>query len=164
MRLYEVPTELATVQALIDECDGELPPELEARLDAIVCDMEFKVTAICKLRAEYAGEADAAMAESKRLHELASGRMRNADRMKKYLLDTLQAAGIKKLDYPLFKLSVCKNSRPTTEVTAPVDELPLVLVKVVKMADTQKAYDLFKTTGVVPPGFRFTEGVHLRIT
>lgn len=124
--------------------DGEIPPDLEADMDAIGDALETKVDAICKYRASLVGHAASVDAEIKRLTAKRDALTRRAEWLKGYLFTALLATGNKKLETPLFKLTVCRNSQPSVTLAGETIPDAFKRVKTVVELDRAKVIDAWK--------------------
>lgn len=97
MRLYEISAEMRAALAVLEEREGELDDELEARLDAVDLAMGEKVDACLCLEAEMRAEADAMAAEAKRLAERGKRRGAEADRLREYVARSVRDSGARKV-------------------------------------------------------------------
>src|SRR4051812_3342076 len=105
--LYEIVNDILRIADDVDE-HGEMPPDVEARLDALDMDLRSKVDNVCRYRAQCVGEAERFKAEKDRLAALEKAQNNKADRLKKYLQLCMERAGLTKLDTELFKLGIQK--------------------------------------------------------
>lgn len=155
MRLYEIASEIAAI------CDGEeLPPDLEARLDSLAVDLDAKADACCRLIRENESEAKRFKDEAERLADIADGLASRATRLKAYVHQCLVLAGMRKLDTELFRLSICKNSRPSIRCEG---EIPEPYQRMVVSLDSQRAYEDWKNGVPLPAEIEVAQGEHLRI-
>lgn len=163
LTLYQITDEYQAVIDRLLEAGGELTPEFSAELDAITDAFAAKVEKVALYTRNLEALADAAAAEAKRLHELASSRQHTADGLKRYLLEQLDRVEQTKVVTPLAVVRVQKNSRPSIR-WFPETDPPEGFVRVVRSVDLQRAYEVWKAGTPLPEGFSVEEGRHLRIT
>lgn len=161
--LYVLTDEWARIQAVIDNDDGEIPIDLESEIDRLGGEITAKAEAICKILGTLEHRALAREAEIHRLRTLATADRNAHSRLKLYLKTCLEAAGLKRLQTPLFSLSVCNNSQPAIRYTGEIGSLPQHLRRVVVEPDTLAAREQYREFGSLPAGWEVTHGNHLRI-
>lgn len=123
MKLYEIAGEYREIQAALEEAGGELTQEIEARLNVNQETLAQKLENIAKLDAELQAYCAACMEEVARLKALASSRERASDSLRAYALCCLQAAGIKKVETPLFIIS--RQANPARVVIDDEESIPI---------------------------------------
>lgn len=128
MRLHQVADHYRElVEALpVDPDTGEVTDESDfaaaaAALERTDTDLNRRVESLGLLLVELDADADAAIAEAKRLDQLAWVRRRRADRLRAYLLACIDTAGVKRAGGPLLACSVRLNP-PSVEITGDVPE------------------------------------------
>ncbi len=146
--LYELTGELREVLAALDfataaDGSGEIPADLESRLDSIVCDFSAKVDGVLRARVNFIALAEGIEVEVKRLAELQNSYFKRAEWLKQYVFTAMLATGQQKLDTKLFKLWIAKNSRPAVKL-ADGAEAPAALRKVVTTLDSDAALAAWK--------------------
>lgn len=147
--LYAIVAEIQA--ATMANEDGELPPELEARLDGLEMDLQTKVRNIVALYREWDTEGEAAKSEAARLAAIAKSRAGNADRLRAYLVHCLDAAGIATVKTDIGNVSVRSASRPSIRWEG-AGPLPDEFVRTKVELDGAKAFDAYKA-GTLPEGF-----------
>lgn len=162
MKLYELPTEWAALEAEIEEAGGELSPELLERLDAFEADLSRKAEAVCRVILNHDAEAAALQEESRRFAERARVARNTADRLKEYLKRTMEAVGQTKLDAGLFKVAVQRNGQPSVIVDDPTT-LPIEFQRLRIEPDRQALLDALKAGATLPAEVLVLHGTHLRI-
>ena len=70
---------------------------------------------------------------------------------------------VDRIETDLFKLTVCKNSRPTIRWEGPMDELPFEYQRIKVEVDLDRAAKDLKAGVWLPSQFNVVEGTHLRI-
>ncbi len=124
--------------------DGEIPAGLEADLDAIGDALETKVDAVCKYRASLVAHAEAVDAEVKRLTAKRDALTRRAEWLKGYVFTAMMATGSKKLETPLFKLAIQRNSQPSVTLAGETIPDAFKREKTVIELDRAKVIEMWK--------------------
>ena len=91
-------------------------------LDAVDGEMEDKLASCAAFVKQLAAEADALDAEIKSLRQRSASKKREIERFKKYIMDCMINADVKKVDEPLAKLTIRQNAE-SVEVS---DELGFI--------------------------------------
>jgi hypothetical protein len=151
--LWAITDELAEVGALIADNEGELTPDLEARLDALEGALEEKVERIALFIRESETLADGAKSEKERLYAIEKAHRRKADGLKEYLLRCMSGAGRERVETARARVRLQKSGTPSIDYHGDLDALPADFVRVVpesrvldKKAITQAIRD-----GETPP-------------
>jgi hypothetical protein len=161
-KLYELAAEIESVLAAADAETGELPPDLAERLDALGLSLETKADQCCRLIRQEQADATAYEQESRRLGDLARAAWNRADRVKAYVRDCLQRAGLKKLDTPLFKLTVAANGQPSVTLEDGA-EIPRNYCRWTESLDKAKVVEDYKAGKPLPACVSVATGSHLRL-
>lgn len=161
--LYELTSELLQLQHYIEADDGELTPETESAIEAIAVDLKSKAQGYCQIMRNLETFADGLKAEEDRLKALRQIKENAARRLKDRLHECMVKLGMLKIETPLFKLSVCKNSRPSIKWTGSMDELPKEYQRIKVEVDNDAAYQDVKAGKDLPSQFEVNHGTHLRI-
>lgn len=151
MRLYELSAELA---ALVDALDaGE---DVRERLDAIEQALDRKVEAVVRVLRGLEAERDALGAEISRLETRRLSRERAADRLRDYLRDCLQLAGVGRVRTPIATVSVV----PGRERLVVDDEraVPDEWCRVRREVDRARVLSAYREHGECVPGTRVERG------
>jgi len=91
MKLYEITSELAQLEHLIDLPESEYnPDDLTDRLNNLKIDKQQKIEDICSFIKNLRAEAEAVKAESKKLAERAKRTTTHAEWLEKYLKENLE--------------------------------------------------------------------------
>lgn len=154
--LWAITDELAEVGALIADNDGELTPELEAKLDSLEGALEAKVERIALYIRESETRADAAKAEKDRLAAIQKANQRKADGLKEYLLRCMTGAGVDRVETHRARVRVQRSGTPSIEYWGDLDALPVSFVRVVPES---KVVDKKAITQAVRDGEAMPEGV-----
>lgn len=96
-----------------DEVKAEMQQAWFDTLDAMECEITDKAKNIALYIKNITAEANAVEAEKKRLDVRLKTKRNTADRLKKYLLDCLETANLKKIDCPEVMISVRNNPEAT---------------------------------------------------
>ena len=132
--------------AMALECDenGELANDAIAQLDALQMPLEAKVGNVMKYILSVEAEAEGIHAHSTRIAEMADSRRRKAKRLRQYVLDCMDLAGIGKVQTDIGTVAKQKNSRPSITV-AEGQPVPLSLTKQLpRELDGNKAWEMWK--------------------
>src|SRR5262245_37204780 len=140
MKLYELPAAYESLMSRLT--DGEITPDLEAEIGALDQTLQDKTINICKIMQELGRQAESAKKEAERLEALSEVRIHATERLKEYLKTTLEALGMTKLETDLFKIRVCKNSRPS--IMADAYSLPKEYQRVRIEVDGVALYEAWK--------------------
>lgn len=163
MHLYEIADEWRSIDQAIDAMDGELTPEIEARMDELAAALPETVDAVAKLIRERDAEAATYQTEAQRFTAKAKACQATVERLKSYLHHHLNALGLDKVKGTLFKVSIVKNSRPSIKWTGRPEAIPDAFRRVSVDLDGAAAYAAWKA-GTLPDGFDVDHGSHPRIT
>jgi hypothetical protein len=104
MTLYDISMEGMELENILTENEGELTPELEARMDALLLEGPQRIEAAAMVVRTLESSADAAKAEAKRLTERATSFETNAKNLKNRIAIALDAAFGGKVKTPLFTI------------------------------------------------------------
>lgn len=163
LRLYEIAAEWRLIDQAIEEMDGEVPPEILARMDELSALVPETVDAVAKLVREREAEAGAYHAESQHFAAKAKACQAAADRLKAYLRHHIEACGLDRVKGALFRVALVKNGRPSIRWPGRPEGIPLTYRRISIDLDGPAAYADWKN-GTLPEGFEVEHGSHLRIT
>ena len=132
----------------------------------LVDDIQTKAQGVLMVAQGFEMHNAAIDTEIARLQALKAQRIKKAQGLQDYLLTNMQAAGIEKIECPLFKISIRKNP-PAVEIIDQ-SEIPAELMvtpepKPVVAAPDKAAIKKLLTAGSVVPGAQLTQGVRLVI-
>lgn len=166
--LYQIREDLRALLASLElTADGEdaaeLPEDFGARLDALEGQFHDKAANVALYAQEMRRQGEMAEAESKRLAAMAKARFNRFDSLKQYLYANMMLLNIPKIESPLAKIRIQKNSRPSIMWNGDMKDLPERYKRVVTSVDGGAAYDDWKK-GIELPGFIVDHGSHLRIS
>ncbi len=161
--LYELSTELATINDEIISTDGELSPDLEARLDNVSLDFRAKSQGIAKWTLDIAGVESMIETEIARLQRKKKVAENLRTRLTAYIKACMEQADVQKIESPTITLRIQKNP-PSVEVLAE-DRLPARFIRIKQITEIDKTGMLVALkNGEDVPGARLvTERTHLRI-
>jgi hypothetical protein len=119
MTLYEVTVEGLELEAILREAEGELTPELEARLDAFMAGGKDKIQAAACVVRSLEATADACQQEATRLIARKGSNQSQAARLKARILCAVDVMG-GKVKTPLFNISA-QNAAPSITIEPAAD-------------------------------------------
>ena len=161
MRLYELPEALRALDEEIEANGGELTPELEARLDELAGNSAELVDRVCALIREHVHKAGVEYEEAAYFHRKAKASEAVANRLKRYLSDTMARVGYDRLEGDRFKVRIQKNGTPSIKWEG-FGDIPTEFARVSVELDGTKAREAWKN-GTLPLGFTVQVGTHVRI-
>jgi len=154
MKLYDIPIEFAELEATLTESDGELTPELEKRFDDFLRAGKDKLEAGAMVVRGFEMEAEACVAEAKRLQERSQALERNSVRLKRMILGALDTAFAGKVKTALFTIWG-QTSAPTTSVDlepgADLATIPEPFVRIKRELAKDAIKDAMKVGEKIPP-------------
>jgi hypothetical protein len=161
--LYELSTELATINDEIISADGELTPDLEARLDGVSLDFRAKSQGIAKWTLDIAGVETMIETEINRLQRKKKAAENLRTRLKAYIKGCMEQADVQKIESPTINLRIQKNT-PSVDILAE-DQIPAKFIRITQVTELDKAGMLaaLKNGEDVPGARLITERTHLRI-
>lgn len=161
--LYELSTELATINDEIISADGELTPDLEARLDSVALDFRAKSQGIAKWTLDIAGVESMIETEIARLQRKKKVAENLRTRLMAYIKGCMEQADVPKIESPTITLRIQKNP-PSVEILAE-DQLPAKFIRIKQITELDKTGMLtaLKNGEDVPGARLVTERTHLRI-
>lgn len=113
MTLFEISDELAAIEELLTENDGDISDAagetLEAWFDQLTDARDAKIDDYCRLIATVTARANARTEELARLGALVDTDENTIKRLKTALHNFMLEQGITKLETPLHKLTIAKN-------------------------------------------------------
>ncbi len=121
MKLYDIPTEWSSIELLLEEAAGEVTPELESRIEALLAGGSEKLENAMKVCRSLEAQAEVAKAEAQRLQDRARSFDNQVERLRSLMLPALQALG-GKVKTPMFSFftqtrkNVAFDLRPGAEI------------------------------------------------
>lgn len=160
--LYALSADYLHLLDLLEDPDAD-EAELEKRLDEIAGLITHKAEAIAGLIKQCESMASMRKSESDRMRDLAAADIRNADRLRDYVLRHMVAIGSERIDTARFKLRVRTNP-PAVQILEQM-LVPDEYVKVVttESVDKRAILDAYKATGEIPPGVDITRSSRLEL-
>lgn len=161
--LYELSTELSVINDKIADAEGEIFPEMEARLDAVSLAIRDKIQSIAKWTINIDSHTEAIDKEIDRLQHKKKMTENLNKRLQDYIRQSMQRAEISKIEYPTFTVSVVKNP-PSVEVVSE-EAVPNAYktVKQVIQIDKRRIMDDLKAGQKVEGCSLIVDKTHLRI-
>jgi hypothetical protein len=165
VKLYEIADALEHILTTWEDVpDNEMA---SAALDELTGDLATKAESICKVIRTLEAHAEAKQAEAERLSAAAKRDKAKAEWLEGYLLAAMQRLNTPRIDTPLFRVSVVRNSQPKVTATVPLDTLPPLFVT----HETKEVWGLDRPAILawlaqgkdVGPGVVVEHGQHLRI-
>ena len=104
LTLYDITFEGTVLQAMLEDSEGELTPEIEARLDLLLRQGPDKIEAAAKIVRQLESWEKSAKEEATRLKARAESFANNAERLKARMVLALDAAFSGKIKTPLFTI------------------------------------------------------------
>lgn len=158
--LYEISADLRGLLDELAEAEGELTPDLEARLNAAEGDMARKVDAVLAFAAERSAESLMAGTEAKRLTARAKSADAHAERLRAYVLSCMGEAGVQRVDGARFKAALVPT--PGRVVVTDEKALPPELLRTTTEPNKTAIKDAL-LAGEQVPGAHMETGVALRV-
>ena len=159
--IYTIREEFRDLMRRIDDCEGELTPELAAEIDLNESDFTAKAEAYACVIREKVADAAAIHGEIARLQALEKSCARTAARLHKTLAAAIWERG-GSLSLPMFQLSAYRTA--SVVVNVPAQELPMEFQrpKVTIEPDKVKIRAAL-SGGIEVPGCSLAESISLRI-
>jgi hypothetical protein len=110
------------MEAFAEENGGEVPPDLDARIEAIAVEREAKIGAICAVYKELCGRAEILSAEAKKLSARAKSVAGQAEALKGYLQRNLTEG--EKVEVGTHRVSWRKSSSVELVDGVAVEDIP----------------------------------------
>ena len=161
MRLYELDSEFKRIFDLIKE-DGEIPDEVLEALNKVSCDRSQKQENICKIIRQMECDNVICKSEVDRIRDMVHSREVAIDKLKNYLMQSLESCGERNFETILFKGWI-QNSPPSINFNGDISKLSYPLVRIKTEVDKTLALSLWKKGEDLPEGFEVKQGCHLRI-
>jgi hypothetical protein len=160
MNLYEISTEVRSILSQETE-DGELPADLAERLSSLSVSTAEKVGYLCQFREELAADAIATKAVIDRLQARKAALESRAEWLKKYILQSMQTQGIRRLDTAHHKLWI-QNNPPAARLREGA-EIPQEFSKIKVEFNGAAALEAHRRGVKLPETISIEQGEHLRI-
>ena len=92
MTLYDIGIEGMLIASILTECEGELTPDVEQRIDELMRKAPSRVEAAAMVVRQMEADAQTCREEARRLAERAKGFEQNAEQLKKLMVVAVDAA------------------------------------------------------------------------
>lgn len=170
LSLYDLSQEGIEISEMLTEAMGELTPEIEKRIDAVLLNGPERIEAAAMVVKQLEAGAKACEDEADRLRERAKSFSDNASSLKKRMCFALDAAFHGKVKTPLFSIWNQTSADTTTADLAPGYTPEMLhqerpdLVRVKYEFDRQKAVAMYKAgdTEGMPDTLFFSENPGVR--
>jgi hypothetical protein len=156
MRLYDVPSEIASFEVEIEANAGEITPELEERWKAFVAAGKDKIEAAAMVITTLKAQAEACEAEAERLQSRAESLAKNVERLKELTIGAVDAMG-GKVKTSLFTIwtqdsasSISVEVKPGTDLAEMAEFLP-GFVRTKRELDKKAILDRIKSDPTFTP-------------
>ena len=163
LKLYRLTEDLDRLALDLVANDGEITPELAARIDELHGDAVELVPQLLQGALELEAESAAIKAEAARLGTLAGARKNAAERLRHEALRLMRESEIDRIVSPLGTICRRANSRPTIRWTSPVEDLPEEFRRIETKVDGETAQAFLREMGSLPDGFEVFYGDHIVI-
>ena len=161
--LFRLASELEAIAHDLRVSEGELTPELEAKLDACNLAMKDKCEGLIKWTISLEGKQDAIEKEIARLTKMKTSVANLHDRLQEYVHTSMIRADIQKIELPTMEISVVKN--PPSLDLVNYDSVPAeyVTFKQEKVIDRRAILADLKAGKVIPCARLNTSKTHLKV-
>lgn len=162
--LYELSTQYRLLLTSVEEADGELTAEAEARLAELDAGIEERIDACCSYEEELESTEDSITAAIKRLQDRKATIAGRRRRLKEHIRNCLERAGLSRVETTLF-VARLQNSPPSATWCGDPDAIPPAFqrVKTAIEFDSRTAIAIFKAGGELPAQIEIRQGRHLVI-
>jgi hypothetical protein len=160
--LYDLSAEYLRVLDLLEDPDAD-QDLLESELDQIAGQITHKAEAIAGLVAHLDGLASIRKAEAQRLRDRATSDEHKAQRLRRYLLEHMQALGSQRIETARFTLSVRTNPPAVSVLVEQLVPAEYVRTVTTTSVDKRAILDAFKRDGVIPEGVGISRSTRLEI-
>lgn len=129
MTLYELTADMMELQAMLEEdMDDEV---LQDTLEGVQGAYEMKMGGYAAVIKNLEAEAEAFKKEEQRMKEKRQAIENNVARMKRHMHNSMAAAGLRRVDTDLFRISIQKNGgkAPYIPTFTDAEDLPEELLK-----------------------------------
>lgn len=168
LKLYEIGDQYESIIQQAREADGVITPELAAQLDAVTDAFGVKVERCALYYRNLIASAEAADKEISRLRAHAATDLNAANGIKEYIRLHMERVGQTKVETPLIKVRIQRNSVPSVSVSSPSlevgEEVPVRYQRVSITLDRKQVVDDWKAGTPLPEGITVEVGAHLRIS
>ena len=161
--LYELSTELAIIKEAIADNEGILEDNLEKRIDELSLKFSDKINGVSRWIRNIDGNVKAVESEIDRLEKRKEVNDHLKDRLKAYLKDSMEKAGMDKIDTGIMVLAIQKN--PTSVELIDETVIPAAYKDVIPeqyVISKKRILEALKT-GEEVKGAVLRQGTHLRL-
>ena len=161
--LYELSVQLAIVQDEIVNDEGVISPELEAELDRLLPAITDRASNLGRWLRNIDGNIESVESEITRLKKRKEVNDHLKDRLKAYLKDSMEKAGMDKIDTGIMVLAIQKN--PTSVELIDETVIPAAYKDVIPeqyVISKKRILEALKT-GEEVKGAVLRQGTHLRL-
>jgi VIT1/CCC1 family predicted Fe2+/Mn2+ transporter len=162
-KLWELGDALEAIIGEILEAEGEVTPELEARLDALQGTFDSKAESVALAARVEKANAERARVEADRLAGMVRRHERAEASLKAYLQRQLERVGRTHIKTDRIAIRLQANSRPSIRWPFDVRLAPEGFTRTVTEIDGNACYEAWKAKDL-PEGFEVVRGNHLRLT
>lgn len=155
--LYAITAEMAAITRIIDECDGELPDDLEERLGLAVADEQQKVANYIRIIRNLESQEAVTLAEfeqhdqeAKRIRQIAGKYASARTRMLNYIKQHLLTTGQKRVDTGIGSVMLINNPPKVVGELTEETDARFVNVKTIRSLDKDKVLEAFKAGEPLP--------------
>ena len=161
--LYELSYELAAINDELAETEGLLTDELEIRLDSLSLSFVSKIEGVVRWTKNLDGREDILDKEIARLSARKKATEHLRERLKKYMLESMQRAGRTKVEFDTFSVAIQRNP-PSLEVVD-VEAIPAAYKTIRQeiVIDRRQMLDDLKKGKEIQGVSLITDKVHLRV-
>ena len=155
MKLYDVAIEGQAIERLLEASQGELTPELEERLDALMLGGKEKIEAAAFVRSNLKADAKACRDEAARLDSRADAYETQAKRLEERMLVAVDAAFGGKVATPMFTIWGQNTGASVSFDVAPDADLQKVdprFVRTTYALDKRLLLEAHKAGAAMPSG------------
>lgn len=156
------------VRACVNQAsdDGELMEHLEKSLDTVEGEFEAKHDAIRAVMNGLEGRIERRKAEAKRIADLAKRDEATHERLCKWLMLGMRAAGVRRIETDDFVTAIVKNGgKPSVKFEGDISELPILWTKtkIETVLDRDFILDAFEKGLPLPAGVKVERGERLQL-
>lgn len=157
--LYEIASEIRQLAEEIENNDGVLTDDLEARLDQLPMDFQAKGLNVGLWIRNIKADREKIKEEVDRLKVKMKSAEANEQRARDYLLHCMLGAGVEKIKHPVFTASVCAGKEKIDD-EIDIIQLPAEYKEIVTTVNVKKKeiLDHYKEHGEVLPGVKIVKG------
>jgi hypothetical protein len=152
MKLYEIPDEFRAIGEMITEAEGEITPEIAARMEAAEGTLHEKVDALCYLIREAVADSDSAGREMSRLRQFKAAADNRENRLREYLLRSLGELGLDGVKTATNRVSRRRAGQPSIRWGQAIELLPCQFRRTTFSVDLVVAHEAYLEDRL-PEGF-----------